>query len=411
MMAQVAEAAHHAHSAGLVHRDLKPSNILVDPQGVPHIADFGLAVHEDAQHLLAGQVAGTPAFMAPEQVRGETHRLDRRTDVWALGVILYLGLTGQLPFQARNRNKVFRAIVAADPKPPRQLEGAVPRELERIALKCLAKRMSDRYDSAAELAEDLKSWLALEGTPTAEADGPPVVAPSWRTTPTLPPVPIVSKGLRAFDPEDADFFPRLVPGPRDRDGLPESIRAWRRRLEEPDPARSFPVGLIYGPSGSGKSSFVRAGLLPRLARWVRPVYVDAHAEGTEARLLAAIHREFPGLPAAYGLAEAAAALREGWAARGGSKALIVLDQFEQWLQAHPEAVDGELVRALRQCDGAGLQAILLVRDDFWMAITRFLRVLEIRPLEGYNASSVEPVRRPPRRPRPGRAGPRHGPAQ
>ena len=101
-------------------------------------------------------------------------------------------------------------------------------------------------------------------------------------------------------------------------------------------------------------------------------------------------REFPDLPAGCGLAEAAAALREGRSGRGGSKVLVVLDQFEQWLHAHPEADDGELVRALRQCDGAGLQAILLVRDDFWMAITRFLRVLEVRPIEGDNSAAVEP---------------------
>ncbi len=394
LLARVAEAAHHAHAAGLVHRDLKPSNILVDRQGLPHIADFGLAVREAAQHVLAGEIAGTPAFMAPEQVRGETHRLDARTDVWALGVILYLALTGRSPFRGRDRERVFRAILESDPKPPRQLEAAVPRELERIALKCLAGRMTDRYESAAELADDLNSWLAGEGAAAIGATGPAgsgrFALPSWRTTPATAQAPIVPKGLRAFDPEDADFFPGLVPGPRDREGLPESIRAWRRRIEEPDPARSFPVGLIYGPSGGGKSSFVRAGLIPRLARWIRPVYVEAAAEGTEARLLAALVREYPGLPEGCGLPEAAAALREGRAARGGTKVLLVLDQFEQWLHAHPEADDGPLVRALRQCDGAGLQAVLLVRDDFWMAIARFLRVLEVRPVEGFNSAAIEP---------------------
>ncbi len=392
LMTRIAEAAHHAHLAGFIHRDLKPSNILVDHLGAPHIADFGLAVREDAQHLLAGEVAGTLAFMSPEQVRGETHRLDGRTDVWALGVILYSAVTGRLPFRGRDRRRAFRAILELDPKPPRRLEAAIPRELERICLKCLAKRMADRYQTAAELADDLNSWLVREGAAWefAGPSGPGAVGSlsSWRANP--PQAPIVPRGLRAFDLVDADFFPRLVPGPRDRDGLPESIRAWRCRIEEPDPARSFSVGLIYGPSGGGKSSFVRAGLIPRLARWIRPVYIESGAERTEARLLAAMIREFPDLPAGCGLAEAAAALREGRAARGGSKVLLVLDQFEQWLHAHPDADDGELVRALRHCDGAGLQAILLVRDDFWMAITRFLRVLEVRPIEGINSAAVEP---------------------
>src|SRR5262249_57898231 len=122
--------------------------------------------------------------------------------------------------------------------------------------------------------------------------------------PTASSAPIVPKGLRAFDLEDAEFFPRLVPGPRDRDGLPESIRSWRRRIEEPDPTRTFPVGLIYGPSGSGKSSFVRAGLIPRLARWVRPVYLEADACSTEARRLPTLDRQFPGVAAARTLAQA-----------------------------------------------------------------------------------------------------------
>src|SRR5262249_48304652 len=191
-----------------------------------------------------------------------------------------------------DRSRVFRAILEAEPQPPRRIDGAIPRELERIALKCLAKRMTDRYETAAELADDLDSWLVAAGaaaTPGPTGAGRPT-APSWWVTPTPLPARIVPKGLRAFDPGDADFFPSLVPGPRDRDGLPESIRAWLRRIEEPDPARSFAVGLIYGPSGGGKSSLVRAGLLPRLARWVRPVYREAVAGGPEARLPAALHR-------------------------------------------------------------------------------------------------------------------------
>jgi eukaryotic-like serine/threonine-protein kinase len=370
LMVEVAEVAHFAHRAGLVHRDLKPSNILIDGQGHPHIADFGLAYREDLEHLRSGEIAGTPTYMAPEQVRGETHRLDVRTDIWAMGVILYRGLARKLPFTGRTRSEIFRAVLEDDPKPPHEVDPEVPRELERICLKCLSKRMDDRYESAAELAADLRSWLGARdaglGTPR-----------------------IVPKGLRAFDVEDADFFLTLVPGPRDRDGLPESIRAWKRRIEEPDPARSFAVGLIYGPSGGGKTSFVKAGLLPKLKPHIRTVYIEAAAAGTEARLLDALRRADPDLPAGCGLAEAAAAVRESSAAPGGIRVLVVLDQFEQWLQGHPAETDGELVRALRHCDGPGLQALLLVRDDFWMATTRFLRALEVRPVEGINSAAVE----------------------
>ena len=388
LMIHIAEAAQFAHRAGLVHRDLKPSNILIDGQGQPHIADFGLAVREDLQRLRTGEIAGTPSYMAPEQIRGETHRLDARTDVWAMGVILYLGLGRRLPFPARRREELFRSILEADPKPPHQIDKSIPRELERICLKCLSKRMDDRYETAAELVDDLRNWLATLGPPdvgeSADSSGP-----SSLRIAALGPPRIVPKGLRSFDAEDADFFITLVPGPWDRHGLPESIRAWKRRIEESDPARSFAVGLIYGPSGGGKSSFVKAGLLPRLASHVRPAFVEASANDTETRLLNALRRAYPDLPASCGLAEAAAAIREGSTARPGSKVLIVLDQFEQWLQGHPSETDGELVRALRHCDGLGLQAILLVRDDYWMAITRFLRALEVRPVEGVNSSAVE----------------------
>ena len=98
-------------------------------------------------------------------------------------------------------------------------------------------------------------------------------------------VKIVPKGLRSFDEHDADFFLELLPGPRDRDGLPESIRFWKTRIEATDPDTTFRVGLIYGPSGCGKSSLVKAGLLPRLAKHVLPVYIEATPEETEARLL------------------------------------------------------------------------------------------------------------------------------
>ena len=104
-------------------------------------------------------------------------------------------------------------------------------------------------------------------------------------TPTIEPIKIVPRGLRSFDEHDADFFLELLPGPRDRDGLPDSIQFWKRKIEQIDPDLTFKVGLIYGPSGCGKSSLVKAGLLPRLGKHVLPVYIEATPEETEARLL------------------------------------------------------------------------------------------------------------------------------
>ncbi len=386
LMVPVAEAVHHAHKAGLVHRDIKPSNILIDQQGRPHIADFGLAQSENPHSLGAREIAGTPIYMAPEQVLGETHRLDRRTDVWALGVVLYLGLLGRPPFSGRNRTELFDEILHRDPKPPRQISDSISRELERIALKCLSKAMADRYDTAGELANDLKRWLAAE--PSTESSGTTARSTKGPSRADLA-ARIARKGLRAFDCDDADYFLTLVPGPRDRDGFPDSIRAWKRKIEEFDPDRTFNVGLLYGPSGSGKSSLIKSGLLPHLGSHVRSVYIEASSEGTEEALFAALRREVTSLPADCSLDQAAAIVRDRMATRRGSKVLLVIDQFEHWLQRHSDLPDGELIRALRQCDGRGLQAVLLVRDEFWMAITRFSRAIDVALVEGVNSARAE----------------------
>ena len=190
------------------------------------------------------------------------------------------------------------------------------------------------------------------------------------TTPTSDsqPIKIVPKGLRSFDAHDADFFLELLPGPRDRDGLPDSLRFWKTRIEETDADNTFSVGLIYGPSGCGKSSLVKAGLLPRLSDDVIAVYVEATAEETEARLLNGLRKRCPALPDNLGLKETLAALRRGQGIPAGKKVVIVLDQFEQWLHAKKEEQNTELVQALRQCDGGRVQCIVMVRDDFWMAV-------------------------------------------
>ena len=386
LLIPIAEAAHHAHRSSLVHRDLKPSNILIDADGQPHISDFGLAIREDLQHLRVGEVAGTPHFMAPEQVRGETHRLDGRTDIWAMGVILYRALLGRQPFTGRDPGAIFDEIAHRDPKPPRQINDRIPREIERICLKCLSKRMADRYETAADLADDLRRWLTSEAPTEAFSK----TTHSGETAGGSASIArFVPKGLRAFEFEDAAFFLKLIPGPRDRDGVPEVIRDWKRRIEERDSSRTFSVGLLYGPSGSGKSSLIKAGVIPRLSRQVRVIYVPASSKGTEARIRTAFSREFPELATEGELVLAIAALRDRGAGQRGQKVLLVLDQFEQWLQSHLDDCDGELVHALRQCDGAGCQALLLVRDDFWMATTRFLRALDIRLLEGVNSMPVE----------------------
>src|SRR5262249_15187903 len=159
------------------------------------------------------------------------------------------------------------------------------------------------------------------------------------------------------------FFLALLPGPRRGDGMPESVRFWKDRVEAVEGAKTFNVGVLYGPSGGGKSSFVKAGLMSNLdRRRVQTVYIEATPPGTEARLLAELRRVFPSLPPEVNLPDSVALVREDRERRTEAepKLFLVLDQFEQWLQAHPDGPDAELVRALRQCDGRRVAALVLV---------------------------------------------------
>ena len=209
-MAGVAEAMGYVHQQGLIHCDLKSANILVDRLGQPHVADFGMATHESRQHLLKGSRFGTPYAMAPEQVRGESHLMDGRTDIWALGVMLYQMLTGRQPFAASTREELFEIIRAHDPKPPRQIERSVPKELERICLKCLAQRRADRYNTADDLREDLLNWLnqGQTGLSAPPAASSPSKLPLSSKSELLP--SIVPKGLARVRRRGRRFFSRAA---------------------------------------------------------------------------------------------------------------------------------------------------------------------------------------------------------
>ena len=171
LLAKVAEAVDAAHHRGVLHRDLKPSNILIDSAGEPHVSDFGLAkrIEQDQSMTHTGAILGTPCYMSPEQAAGSRGDVGPTSDVWSLGAILYQMLTGRPPFQAANAMDTLLAVLESDPPVPRSLDPGVDRDLELIALKSLQKPQDLRYASAADLAADLRAFLA--GEPVAARRG------------------------------------------------------------------------------------------------------------------------------------------------------------------------------------------------------------------------------------------------
>jgi hypothetical protein len=159
----LARAVHYAHENGVVHRDLKPSNVLLDADGTPKVADFGIAkrLGENNSLTLTGEVLGTPGYMAPEQASGEGP-VGPAADVYSLGAILFEALTGQPPFVGPDPAAVLLRVVSTDPPRPRELNPNAPLDLETICLKCLEKEPDKRYASAEALAEDLRRFLADE---------------------------------------------------------------------------------------------------------------------------------------------------------------------------------------------------------------------------------------------------------
>jgi len=420
LVARVADALDYAHEHDVYHLDVKPGNILLDKNETPHLSDFGLAAREVDLPRLKDRRAGTVPYMAPEQLLNEGHRVDGRTDIYQLGVVFYELLAGRPPFQAKSVGELIERIIESDPRPPRQRRQSaaetenLEREFERICLKAMARRMSDRYTTARDLAQDLRAAIdALPGPPPLPKSAPPGPAPgapavvaapadmsaldspsgqpsSSASSLTQVSVRVIPRGLCAFGADDKDFFLGLVAGPRDRHGVPDSIRFWQTKIESSDAAAAFAVGVLYGPSGCGKSSLVRAGLLPRLSERVRTICIEASGAETESRLLRKLKFAFGELDPLRGLAELFTEIRRGRGLAKGQKLLVVIDQFEQWLHARPDQEESELARALRQCDAERIQCLLLVREDFGVGMMRFLRnSLDVGLVQGRNFALVD----------------------
>jgi tRNA A-37 threonylcarbamoyl transferase component Bud32 len=181
----LAHTVEAAHRRGIVHRDLKPSNVLFAADGTAKISDFGLAkvLDGESSDTRSDAILGTPAYMAPEQARGEIRRLGPAADVYALGAILYETLTGRPPFRGESRYQTLEWVRTREPEPPRRSQPHLSRDLEAICLKCLEKEASRRYESAAALADDLQRWLDGQTTKARPLSWPRRLGRSVRRRP------------------------------------------------------------------------------------------------------------------------------------------------------------------------------------------------------------------------------------
>jgi outer membrane protein assembly factor BamB/WD40 repeat protein/tetratricopeptide (TPR) repeat protein len=177
LMIKVARAVHYAHQRGIIHRDLKPGNILLDGEGEPFVADFGLAkvLEENSDLTHTAGILGTPGYMSPEQAAGKKGPLTTASDIFSLGALLYELSTGRPPFRGGSAMETLRKVIEDEPQHPRALNPALDRDLETICMKCLEKATERRYASAGALADDLEAWVA----------GKPIQAKAARTTDRL----------------------------------------------------------------------------------------------------------------------------------------------------------------------------------------------------------------------------------
>lgn len=366
---QIAEALKVAHQAGIIHRDIKPENIMVRPDGLLKVVDFGIARTLEEQRLprrpASGTVlttVGTYDYLSPEQARQE--KLDTRSDIFALGVLLYELLTGQWPFHGATKEERLQSLLQDDPLPLRVLVDDIPPALEEIVNKALQKNREERFATANDLLQALRrcnqsvaepsrpsfsqlfSWHSLRSLFSQQEKNHAVARPNANAFHGLK--PFQEADHRRFFGRDADIS----------------------ELMDKVTATEFRCGVTYGASGCGKTSLVKAGLMPRLRRagWL-PVYCRLH-QNPLATLLEEVARQsrialqFSEVPLDYlkrVSSQCAADENEGGL-------LLICDQFEEFF-AHFQTQQERapflsLVAACANNNALPVKFLFAMRNDF-----------------------------------------------
>ncbi len=250
LVAQICDAVEHAHTRGVILRDIKPSNIILEDGTRPILIDFGIALFESDFGLDPLRSAGTLAYMCPEQANGSGHLLDPRSDVYSLGAILYEVLSGNVPFDGNTQTTVTK-IRQSEPARPSLRNHDISDGLEQICTKALSKSPNDRYvsrgDGSSLARAGDSSWRFCRSAQRSRASR------QRGSVPSMPKMPI--------------HFLGLLPGPISASGLPESVHFWTSRIGSHADRHPLPALQSRGHPrivGSGKSSLLRAGILPRL---------------------------------------------------------------------------------------------------------------------------------------------------
>jgi serine/threonine protein kinase len=378
---QAGNALRAAHARGVLHCDLKSSNIMITSAGSVKVLDFGLARLTSQTTVTGVQPAGTPAYMSPEQIRGES--LDVRTDIFSFGVVLYEMLTGKLPFSGEVRVDTLHSILEDELLPISTLRDDVPLELECLLRKALAKDPNQRYANVEDLIADLRSvkenlehGRTIEATLASRQELAPDRASGSRnamsvvrralayladrkkvpTTVSTITIGAAFRGLLPFHEADRDRFY----------GRDTDIAAVFEMIRHPD----FRFGVLFGQSGSGKTSLLRAGLLPVL--W-RDGFVPVHCRSYNDPLAAALEECARVSHVALVKGETPAEYLKRVANELDATIVVICDQFEEFFVSHQSAEEREpflsLMAACHNDEKIPVKFLASMRSDFLYLIS------------------------------------------